>query len=550
MAAALALRTVRTYVGLSACLVITLSGTTAWSNGATPFTISGGANTRIISQTLKGGSSNFVMLVLIDCGTSPGVLTLTDTVHSLTVQTTVAYPVPQTPIGTSRYIRGGASDVFAPTVVPNGDPGSTTYLYQILAKTASGGTIGFVYGVDEGHIAECDTGNVLLSSSNYNAISWNSAVGATGYDVWRSLDSGTTWAKIASTLQGLYFEDKSLTQTPSALPTSDTSAIGSDSNNGLAWTTAYASLTQAASVAVSGDIIYIDGCARDSSTVSVADGVLIQGTGRYVSQIFNNQGTHIGVNSDVSDITFAQQLNNDPTTTTFPIIATNGHEIYNTNFWRVLVSGNVDGIFTTGNTNALYINMFFCEMTTLFDNTHLTANPGGISFNAIFTRFFADGSAGGGEIRAFVATSSGAFVFRECQFEATFFVDSGSVVSRGLDLAIGVDVTFWNCNISSGAQDIYAAAGTGSNFRINNTAYNNSNSVFGTATVTATSVPLIEPLLNAFISTDPGITNVKSGTNYSINGVSLTGTYSGGGTGGGGNAGFGAGLATGLAIKL
>jgi hypothetical protein len=74
----------------------------------------------------------------------------------------------------------------APTVTPTGTTGSTSYSYTITAINAYGGeTIASPVG-------STASGNATLTTTNYNALSWSSVTGATGYKIYRTVASGTS----------------------------------------------------------------------------------------------------------------------------------------------------------------------------------------------------------------------------------------------------------------------------------------------------------------------------------------------------------------------
>jgi hypothetical protein len=77
-----------------------------------------------------------------------------------------------------------------PTVVVTGTIGSTTYTYFVVAT----GLDPLNNSIDStpSPTQSVSTGNATLSSSNYNAISWASVAGATGYKVIRSVGGATT----------------------------------------------------------------------------------------------------------------------------------------------------------------------------------------------------------------------------------------------------------------------------------------------------------------------------------------------------------------------
>jgi hypothetical protein len=72
----------------------------------------------------------------------------------------------------------------APTVTPQGTPGSTTWGYKITAFSESGETLASIEG-------QTTTGAATLDDTNFNRITWDSVDGATKYGVYRSTAGGT-----------------------------------------------------------------------------------------------------------------------------------------------------------------------------------------------------------------------------------------------------------------------------------------------------------------------------------------------------------------------
>jgi hypothetical protein len=83
-----------------------------------------------------------------------------------------------------------------PTVTPTGTAGSTSYSYEVVAYNGNGDTLPSTAGTTT-------TGNATLSGTNYNALSWASATGATGYKVLRTV-GGSTQGLIANVVTTTY----------------------------------------------------------------------------------------------------------------------------------------------------------------------------------------------------------------------------------------------------------------------------------------------------------------------------------------------------------
>ena len=78
----------------------------------------------------------------------------------------------------------------APSVTVNGTAGTTDYYYRVSAVSLFGETTPSLP-------TEITTGNATLSSTNYNAVTWNAVTGAVSYPVYRSTD-GTNYYQVAN----------------------------------------------------------------------------------------------------------------------------------------------------------------------------------------------------------------------------------------------------------------------------------------------------------------------------------------------------------------
>lgn len=72
----------------------------------------------------------------------------------------------------------------APTVTQGGTAGSTGYSYKVVARVK-------IFFSAASTATATTTGNATLSAANYNLISWSGVSGATSYDVYRTVSSGT-----------------------------------------------------------------------------------------------------------------------------------------------------------------------------------------------------------------------------------------------------------------------------------------------------------------------------------------------------------------------
>lgn len=82
----------------------------------------------------------------------------------------------------------------APTVTPQGTPGSTSWGYKITAFSESGETLASTEGTTS-------TGAATLNDTNYNRITWDEVTGAAKYAIYRSTAGGTpsTTGKLSET---------------------------------------------------------------------------------------------------------------------------------------------------------------------------------------------------------------------------------------------------------------------------------------------------------------------------------------------------------------
>ena len=106
-------------------------------------------------------------------------------------------------------------DPSAPTVTPQGVAGATTYSYKIVALHKHGQTAASAAG-------STATGNAVLSSSNFNRITWAAVTSATAYRVYRTVGGATT-GQIAIVGNVLQLDDTGLTGDATVAPTVNTS---------------------------------------------------------------------------------------------------------------------------------------------------------------------------------------------------------------------------------------------------------------------------------------------------------------------------------------
>lgn len=91
-----------------------------------------------------------------------------------------------------------------PTLAVVGTPGATLYEYVITAQNSIGQT-------QASGIAVTFTGNSVLSSVNYNQLTWAAVATATGYNIYRLSDDTFRW--IAETSGTTYSDQGAVTKT-------------------------------------------------------------------------------------------------------------------------------------------------------------------------------------------------------------------------------------------------------------------------------------------------------------------------------------------------
>jgi hypothetical protein len=111
-----------------------------------------------------------------------------------------------TGVPTSQPDKGGSLVVpldtpSAPTVTPQGTPGSTTWGYKVTALSQSGETLASTEG-------QTTTGAAALNKTNYNRVTWAAVPGAVRYGIYRASAGGnpSTTGKMTE-VAGLQFDD-------------------------------------------------------------------------------------------------------------------------------------------------------------------------------------------------------------------------------------------------------------------------------------------------------------------------------------------------------
>jgi hypothetical protein len=224
---------------------LTLSAGTNWSGS--PFSVAGIDGAFIGAQVVTSTTAELAIYT----GDASGTLYVTDAINGTTAIITVTNTQPlRKRTGNSWYVKGGIPNPGSPNIVVVGTGGTTTYLYQVVAKNSAGGTISFnasaVSLPNAGtlttwlagtNIATLNNGNAALSGSNYNSVAWPPLAGATSYDLIVSTD-GTTWFSMAGslnvtlTVSGDYtYNDTGLSRTAYSFPVTNTT-LGNDTNGG------------------------------------------------------------------------------------------------------------------------------------------------------------------------------------------------------------------------------------------------------------------------------------------------------------------------------
>jgi hypothetical protein len=104
------------------------------------------------------------------------------------------------------------------TVTTSGVTGATNYVYEIVGVNAAGNILPPPYGV-----GYTNSGNVTLSGSNFNVVSWPSISGAVSYNVYRSV--GTAAQGLITNTASTTYNDTGAAASGS-IPSSATATIG------------------------------------------------------------------------------------------------------------------------------------------------------------------------------------------------------------------------------------------------------------------------------------------------------------------------------------
>lgn len=204
------------------------------------------------------------------------------------------------------------------TVTPTGTAGSTAYQYTIASIDAAGGVGATITAVST------STGNATLSTTNYNALSWTAAAGATGYVVYGNKSGSLVPYTIVT---GTTFRDtgegQALPSIPDWVPTSApvASALADwlittvSSGGGTTTLTLAATATNAVT---SGYVIHSDTAALQSA-INAAEtgsgGTLYIPTGTYPLESLLTINNHIFIRGDGAPGDNGALLNNQLVTT-------------------------------------------------------------------------------------------------------------------------------------------------------------------------------------------------------------------------------------------
>lgn len=107
-------------------------------------------------------------------------------------------------------------------ITPVGTPGTKTWVYHVAAVNATGNT--------DTVAALTHTGNAILDVTNFNELSWNASVGATGYWIFRTATDGTsplTTGRIAVLGATTVYDDQGAAGDGSSVPTVNSTGLTS-----------------------------------------------------------------------------------------------------------------------------------------------------------------------------------------------------------------------------------------------------------------------------------------------------------------------------------
>lgn len=515
---------------LYSLVIVSQTGATAWTPSTSPISVSGSANCVLLGQDVSDDGSQ--VYVYVDAtaaiGAVPGNLTLTDSVNSVSVTVPVGYPPEFKVTGTVWHVAGAIPSVASPTITQSGTAGITTYYYQIIAKNALGSTIGATSNTnDTGYmavVASTATGFAILSTSNFNVINWTlqSVPGATLFDVLKW--SGSAWVSLFTNLTATTCNDKGTSTSAYSVPTTNTTANGSDSNTGKSWASAFITLAHASSVAVAGDLILIGaGTVHDTVTVAMKDGVKVKGAGIYATTLTNlSQATtatevayRFPSNAAVEDFTINCSFLSALTSGVFvPAGCVDGTDAatYNCTIRRIRILGNTDGVVFT--CTGVFWTWLDCILTSKWD----LFVPGGSStvVNIVRGNWAATSTA---NIPNGIGAQSGYWLLRESSFTGTRTDLAGN--GLGINVQLGAIVLAENCTFFGTSHSIQVGD-SGSTLVAVNCRYNDANkSINAAGFFTATNAGVMQY--------DPAVkyTNNLTLLNLSPVGTAASGNVSG-----------------------
>lgn len=361
----------------STCTFVAYNGDAAGTNNVTiTDTIDGGTATLSISGTLSFHSNANGTLYV--AGGLPNILpapqiTLGGTLASAVESCgSTVYAIAVIPHYSSGHAKGYP---FAPNAIPaSNPPGNMPSVAMETFKASTAATTSIpvdprlavvMCGPDSG------SGTSGWSASNCITVSWATPTTSTlltGYDIAIANISAaqTTWSQAASNTSGTSFVINSAPSgTPYTMQAANTTAIGSDSNNGLTPATALATLHGAAAIATTGQLVMV--------LTGTAQTVVTE-----TSQVVFAAGVNLTSNGDASSVT-CESFYKPTTGTQHASYLSGGFATWsnltfktNENGTRVLGVGTADAILTDfilqngrsyGFTNNILLDFGFSDIT-------------------------------------------------------------------------------------------------------------------------------------------------------------------------------------------
>jgi hypothetical protein len=560
----------------------TRTGSSAWTNAtvstAAPLSMTGPSGARIINQHTTGG--NTCQCVVYTGDVSSGTLTFTDTVNGDMVTVTLSSKInlhPQT--GSTIYTGGGISQpknlCQAGTSSASSGTGGASVAYQVIATNQSGsGTTGSFNvsmvtakaipaawsgsGTTQLFNSRTGLGSVYVANYNvpntfgpdYITVACSPVPGATGYIFLRSMD-GVTWYWNGTIQSSPSLKDDGSWTTSYTIGNANTTATGNDSTGNGSLSTPYATLHKALSVATAGQGICILGYAYDTVQCVGVAGVNIFGQNNDPTQngwstTYDSTGGGPNVSfvlpssADVYNLEIST-LASSPTTTNrlMGIGSSDSGTVTDCNVLNCRVRGTANCIsFAKALCGAYFTNVTQTSGHGTFGlvsgatDTVINYTRGSISTPT----WWGDNNSGLpiNVVEGFLQlrdTTGITYVDSNTYWDNALLTTTLYVAPTSPAVA---QVDCINTTIVGAAQSFQITGGANSGIYVRGTsqldvAQQSTTGTEGTLTYDNATLGtyLPDPAINP--STDPGVSNVLSGTNYEINGVPLTGTLAAGG---------------------